>query len=481
MKAWVSAEGWVSVVMSGVGEVGELPPGDTPTRRSAFDSLLAGCIPVFFEELSAKKQYVWHFPEDEHDEFSIMIPKKDVVFMLGRMYVVTRNARPLETDCIPSHEKKKKMKEKKKVNECIQLKLSLSAGLEGIFWSIMKTHNTEGQIWTTKLTDGTGSFETAKVQSFDHSLEKYGWKYEYTQLEKVKRVCPKKKLVGDKYQYGYDAFDMLVKHKNLDSTGSAVPIFVGDHVYNRHHILNQSFSPWKAIVPPVSSVTSFDSRQNISFEISFRLNFSSNSRSGISSLSLSLSDNDKVKISAEGFYDNETGEICMVGCRNINSNNTSFDCEIAVKFHLPQGNGSFLKGSIESLREKQDVLYFEHLDIFSLTYTETEARKMIWRIDLEIIMVLISDTLVCVFIGQQLFHLKKTPEMISSISVFTIMEICYFDSHEEYRKYFEMRLTQRRKIYSAQLLRSKKRPPKHCCKKMITANTTPPQTMTMSQ
>nr|GEX54678.1 probable xyloglucan galactosyltransferase GT19 [Tanacetum cinerariifolium] len=33
------------------------------------------------EELSsAKKQHVWHLPEDEYDEFSVMIPKEDVVF-----------------------------------------------------------------------------------------------------------------------------------------------------------------------------------------------------------------------------------------------------------------------------------------------------------------------------------------------------------------------------------------------------------------
>nr|GEU94782.1 probable xyloglucan galactosyltransferase GT19 [Tanacetum cinerariifolium] len=51
-----------------------------PTRRSTFDSILAGCVPVFFEELSAKKQYVWHLPEDEYDEFSVMIPEEDVVF-----------------------------------------------------------------------------------------------------------------------------------------------------------------------------------------------------------------------------------------------------------------------------------------------------------------------------------------------------------------------------------------------------------------
>jgi len=56
------------------------PPGDTPTRRSTFDSILAGCIPVFFEELSAKMQYKWHMPEEEFEEFSVFIPKEEVVY-----------------------------------------------------------------------------------------------------------------------------------------------------------------------------------------------------------------------------------------------------------------------------------------------------------------------------------------------------------------------------------------------------------------
>lgn len=56
------------------------PPGDTPTRRSTFDSILAGCIPVFFEDISAKMQYGWHMPKKQYDEFSVFIPKEDVVF-----------------------------------------------------------------------------------------------------------------------------------------------------------------------------------------------------------------------------------------------------------------------------------------------------------------------------------------------------------------------------------------------------------------
>ncbi|XP_050227670.1 probable xyloglucan galactosyltransferase GT19 [Mercurialis annua] len=56
------------------------PPGDTPTRRSAFDAIIAGCIPVFFEEQTAKSQYRWHLPEEMYEEFAVFIPKEEVVF-----------------------------------------------------------------------------------------------------------------------------------------------------------------------------------------------------------------------------------------------------------------------------------------------------------------------------------------------------------------------------------------------------------------
>jgi xyloglucan galactosyltransferase MUR3 len=43
------------------------PPGDTATRRSVFDSILAGCVPVFFTELMAYSQYEWYIPENRED------------------------------------------------------------------------------------------------------------------------------------------------------------------------------------------------------------------------------------------------------------------------------------------------------------------------------------------------------------------------------------------------------------------------------
>ncbi|KAH0925556.1 hypothetical protein HID58_017812 [Brassica napus] len=49
------------------------PSGDSYTRRSIFDSILAGCIPVFFHPGSGYKQYMWYFPKD-YTKYSVYIP-----------------------------------------------------------------------------------------------------------------------------------------------------------------------------------------------------------------------------------------------------------------------------------------------------------------------------------------------------------------------------------------------------------------------
>ncbi|KAF7045819.1 hypothetical protein CFC21_054889 [Triticum aestivum] len=53
------------------------PTGDSYTRRSAFDSMVAGCIPVFFHPVSAYLQYRWHLPE-HHETYSVFIPEDGV-------------------------------------------------------------------------------------------------------------------------------------------------------------------------------------------------------------------------------------------------------------------------------------------------------------------------------------------------------------------------------------------------------------------
>ncbi|VVB09483.1 unnamed protein product [Arabis nemorensis] len=53
------------------------PSGDSPTRKSVFDSLISGCIPVIFNPYTAYYQYAWHLPED-HKRYSVYINQEDV-------------------------------------------------------------------------------------------------------------------------------------------------------------------------------------------------------------------------------------------------------------------------------------------------------------------------------------------------------------------------------------------------------------------
>ncbi|KAI0498326.1 hypothetical protein KFK09_021567 [Dendrobium nobile] len=53
------------------------PQGDSYTRRSAFDAMVAGCIPVFFHPGSAYVQYFWHLPKN-YSSYSVFIPEKEV-------------------------------------------------------------------------------------------------------------------------------------------------------------------------------------------------------------------------------------------------------------------------------------------------------------------------------------------------------------------------------------------------------------------
>ncbi|CAN8315776.1 unnamed protein product [Cochlearia groenlandica] len=53
------------------------PSGDSYTRRSIFDSILAGCIPVFFSPGSGYNQYMWYFPKD-YTKYSVYIPEKEI-------------------------------------------------------------------------------------------------------------------------------------------------------------------------------------------------------------------------------------------------------------------------------------------------------------------------------------------------------------------------------------------------------------------
>ncbi|KAE8775147.1 hypothetical protein D1007_52352 [Hordeum vulgare] len=69
------------------------PRGDGYTRKSTFDSILAGCIPVFFHPVSAYLQYTWHLPRD-YRSYSVYIHHADVVGRNASIEEVLRKIPP---------------------------------------------------------------------------------------------------------------------------------------------------------------------------------------------------------------------------------------------------------------------------------------------------------------------------------------------------------------------------------------------------
>ncbi|XP_022735586.1 uncharacterized protein LOC111288907 [Durio zibethinus] len=138
----------------------------------------------------------------------------------------------------------------------------------------------------------------------------------------------------------------------------------------------------------------------------------------------------EIQISAEGFYDAETGNLCMVGCRELRSENKapvshSMDCEILVDIHFPPLNsdrkGSKIKGSIKSMRETTDHLYFEPMYFSGRAHYRRWAVESIWRMDFEVVMSVISNTFATVFVVLQIFHVRKHPGVCPFVSLLMLV------------------------------------------------------------
>jgi hypothetical protein len=58
-----------------------ITPEDVPTRKAVFDTVLLGCIPVFFDQLTAPLMYEWHWGQDLWQKASVNLEnyKEDLV------------------------------------------------------------------------------------------------------------------------------------------------------------------------------------------------------------------------------------------------------------------------------------------------------------------------------------------------------------------------------------------------------------------
>ncbi|XP_051135495.1 uncharacterized protein LOC127254446 [Andrographis paniculata] len=299
-------------------------------------------------------------------------------------------------------------------------------------WTIRHDLGIYGELWSIKNIDKKGNFNRINLTLVNNDMVDMvgvlGLKYEYTELKRVQDSCPvakqgSKKRKGKTYpdERSLDMrFDMSVGNSKGEPTawGNAMPLFVEDEMY--------SFGVAIALAPAssvaVSDMEIIDRATtvfNISYKIVIPSYFDYNSSKWISVLNTSLDRHPQVEITAEGVYRSDTGELCMIGCRKLK--NESTDCEILVKFEFPPVNAGrderVIKGTIASTRSKGDPLRFDELKLSGSAYYTEASEAAVWRIDIEITLVLISNTLFCIFIGLQIFHTKRHPEAVEAISL----------------------------------------------------------------
>ncbi|KAE8673793.1 Ubiquitin-conjugating enzyme 25, putative isoform 1 [Hibiscus syriacus] len=287
--------------------------------------------------------------------------------------------------------------------------------------SIRETSSTRGRIWTTKTANDSSYFDRISFRSTGNRVQGVpGLKYEYTEFNRVKNLCLRNMQPvinkGQRYPSGHSTdmkFDMLVmSSEKKHGWGSANPLAIDDRLYKP--LLYPMDLPSERIVP---------SRLiNVSYEVSITLQTPREDDNGVHFAYIEQ----KLEITAEGVYDSETGKLCMVGCRKLGSenqvlDNAFMDCGVLLNFRFaplePNQNEGYIAGSIESTRKSSDVLYFRRLDVSSATYKTDRRKSSIWTMDVETTKVLLTNTLMCIFVGLQLYHVKKNPKVLPSISL----------------------------------------------------------------
>ncbi|KAL3522274.1 hypothetical protein ACH5RR_015108 [Cinchona calisaya] len=276
-----------------------------------------------------------------------------------------------------------------------------------------------GELWSSKSLNESGYFGRGEFGNWIRRSAPTGLRYEYDEIENVKRSCARKMIQGGKVGKFPEAlsrdmtFSMLVRNRKGDKVfGYCFPLFVGDKYFAQGGLIGEVESTGLMNYSQSNLV-------NVSFELSFQ------PLSGLS-VSSELSSFGSVKISAEGIYDSKIGHLCMVGCMHVPlrdlkiGRNSSLDCEILVDIQYAPVNakvGNTIKGTIESMRMKSDPLYFEPFEIVSQSLYSNQAKDSLWTMDLEMTIVLVSSTLTCIFVGLQLFDVQKHPNVLPFISV----------------------------------------------------------------
>ncbi|KAH7285302.1 hypothetical protein KP509_33G021400 [Ceratopteris richardii] len=227
-----------------------------------------------------------------------------------------------------------------------------------------------------------------------------------------------------KYPAGHLFADLGFMATLKYSSGSMSKAFFSPVAVNKR--TNSHFNPAVGLVTS-AVVSSMKMNVNISYDINLFESFQG----------FKLVQNTTIfqHLPAEGVYSPRTGTVCLSACRCValipllgqtQVDHGDWDCETHIRLQYPPTNPGYLDklqvtGEFVSLRNQKDPLYFDRVIISSgpIFYEEQAASSLI-QIDFEMIMGIVSLTLSILFIGFQLYHVRKNPKVLPQMSLLAL-------------------------------------------------------------
>ncbi|XP_078169503.1 uncharacterized protein LOC144563915 [Carex rostrata] len=315
------------------------------------------------------------------------------------------------------------------------------------FWfpttfSLKQRSTMVGRMWNTTDNSKNDGNKMVSVHSTDiySSTDVPGLKYEYTELDRARKYCNIKnfdsKMTGkfpDAQSYMDMRFYFSVRDtKGRQIWGNAQQISTGKTYHGKQYGgLDNGDSMYTTGGTTIPSSSSLADQNRTIWKVGYAISYT-------------IWDGnytDSVQISAEGIYNSTMGTLCLVGCRQpsfrqtqndeiLNSSaridDRNLDCEFFIQFQLPplDSNIEQGKGMITSTRADSDPLFFKPLKV-SISLMHRVHSMQIDRMDAEIIMVIISLTLLCACLYVQLCHARKnsTIRPLMSITMLVVLTL----------------------------------------------------------
>ncbi|KAL6845407.1 hypothetical protein ACP4OV_024902 [Aristida adscensionis] len=285
-------------------------------------------------------------------------------------------------------------------------------------WSFHDRSTVAGSIWNTSgRSDGDtaermpGAISVSRTARYTGDLSDIAYSTRVEEAKKHYHSTPalrKERKAGTGRFPGNDScrdFAFRFYAKNQGWAGLASPVAIGSTVVQGDSLMaDDEFSRRAAAEMSTQRLL------NVSYDLQYR----------VENVGSSPATRQQRRVSAEGVYDTKTGFLCMVACQVMDD--TSSDCEVLVTVQFaPVGAGVRERGvgTISSLRKPSDPLFFEaqDIDVYGEYGQPGPWGEPSHRREMELVMVVASMLLSCVFILVQLRYAKRNPEAPPAMSI----------------------------------------------------------------